>query len=78
LHSRETVAVIDHEVVSGVFAERQENRVSGGRQTQHHCEGRPVADYLRVLHTYRIGVVSDGNERSRHELASRYDEGPPE
>src|SRR5262249_20140423 len=60
LHLREALSVVDHEVVTGVLAEWDEEVVSARAEREHDRQRGSIADELRVLHVDSVPVPSDG------------------
>jgi hypothetical protein len=60
LNASKMIAIVDDKVITGVLAERQEDREAGSTESEHDRERRPVADVLRVLHILSLHQGSAG------------------
>jgi hypothetical protein len=77
LNARELFAVVDDQVVAGVLAKGHEEIEASSTQRAHDCEGRTVADDLRVFHLERMRASSDERVQNRQHQGG-YDMAAPE
>jgi hypothetical protein len=78
LNAEELAAIIDCKVIPSVFPKGRQDRESSLSKGNHHCEGRPVADVLWVVHRNHLAAGLGWAVSKTDNKKFAYDDGAPE